>query len=76
MTTVTKRLISGKIQAANRPDFSDVVTIHEFTEAQSAGEVRIPAETPKYRYWRYFSSLAGFNNMAELLFHPPVRIVP
>ena len=71
MTTVTKRLISGKIQAANRPDFSDVVTIHEFTEAQSAGEVRIPAETPKYRYWRYFSSLAGFNNMAELLFHPP-----
>ena len=41
MTTVTKRLISGKIQAANRPDFSDVVTIHEFTEAQSAGEVRI-----------------------------------
>lgn len=35
MTTVTKRLISGKIQAANRPDFSDVVTIHEFTEAQS-----------------------------------------
>lgn len=52
---IADRMIGGKLQAANRSDFADSVTVHEISEWGWRGvEVEVPAEVGAYRYWRYW----------------------
>ncbi len=61
-----QRLIGAKIQAANRADFKDSITIHFFTNLDK--EILIGEPDNEYRYWRFISSPTGYSNMAELRF--------
>ena len=61
-----QRLIGAEIQAANRADFSDFVTIHRFDDVKK--DIRIDYPSQKFRYWRFLSAPEGFVNLAEMLF--------
>ena len=61
-----ERLIGAEIQAANRADFSDMVTIHHFDDVKK--EIRIDYGSPTFRYWRFFSAPDAFVNLAEMIF--------
>lgn len=63
------RLMRGKIQAANKPDFEDSVTISSLPEWDlTSGDIVIDADR-KYRYFRFMSSLNWDCDMAELFFY-------
>lgn len=62
-----RRLLGGKIQAANRADFADAVTIHTITDEYVPD--KIPTNCTKgYRYWRYLGADGTFGSIAELAF--------
>ena len=65
-----QRAVGGKFQGANRPDFSDSVTLHTIPNPADYSWVTITPEHPgKFQYVRYLSSPAwGRNNMAEIQF--------
>jgi hypothetical protein len=66
---ISNRLKGGKFQAANRSDFKDSITIHQIPKRMSqSGELYVPEETGKYRYWCYLSAPEMHNNMAEIYF--------
>lgn len=63
------RLMRGKIQAANKPNFEDSVTISILPEWDfTSGNIIIDADR-KYRYFRFMSSLNWDCDMAELFFY-------
>lgn len=67
----SRRMINGKIQAANRADFRDTVTFHTILE-NPMGERHVLDVNPDkkaYRYWRYLSPAGSFGNIAELEFY-------
>ncbi|GHT65344.1 hypothetical protein AGMMS50239_24890 [Bacteroidia bacterium] len=64
------RLPGGKFQAANRPDFSDAVTLYTIPGfTVQSGEVFLDTLQTPYRYWRYYSADERHNNLAELYFY-------
>ena len=63
-----RRIVGGKIQAANRADFSDSVTIYRVPEWKSAYSLKVTTDTA-WRYWRYLSAENGLCNIAELVFY-------
>lgn len=78
MYNTTKRLIGGKFQAANRPDFRDSVTVFEFPEGWNdpTGTIDLSRDTTKYRYWRFLSPPDRHNQMAEVRFYLAGDTVP
>jgi hypothetical protein len=67
---VGDRLKGGKFQVANRADFRDSITIYQIpTHTTQSGELFVPEETGKFRYWRYLSAFQQWNNMAEMYFY-------
>lgn len=62
------RAIGGRFQGANKPDFSDAVTLHTVPDAVAMQyyDIELPPQT--FRYLRYFSADSGYNNMAEIRF--------
>ncbi|MCC8146779.1 MAG: hypothetical protein LIO93_10170 [Bacteroidales bacterium] len=66
-----KRIIGGKFQAANNPEFRNAVTFHTIDKETDMRwyDVKFPASVP-YRYVRYLSGPdRGHCNMAELEFY-------
>jgi hypothetical protein len=65
-----KRILNGKLQVSNDPDFKNAVTLHTFTQESNmswgAAEV---TDTLSYRYARYLSGDSGYCNMAEVEFY-------
>lgn len=62
-----RRLLGGKVQASNRADFADAVTIYEITNEYIPD--KIPTNCDKqYRYWRYLGADGTFGSIAELAF--------
>ena len=62
-----RRILGAEIQCANRPDFSDAVTL--FTIDTTAIPYKIPLQADKpYRYWRYLSAGGTYGSIAELKF--------
>lgn len=57
----------GMFQAAQKPDFSDAVTLHTFQHLALSGTVNIQ-DTTAYRYWRYYNPNDTHCNMAEIEF--------
>ncbi|MDR2027317.1 MAG: discoidin domain-containing protein [Prevotellaceae bacterium] len=63
------RVLGAKIQAANRANFSDAVTLHTIWKyGTEAGEILLDTVKNKYRYWRYYSAPNAQGNVAELKF--------
>lgn len=73
LLNLTNRMVGGKFQAANRPDFSDTVTLHAITENHELHfQDVIPDHPGKYRYYRYLTK-SGACNIAELEFYENER---
>jgi hypothetical protein len=63
------RMLGAKIQAANRSDFSDAITLYTIWKyGTEAGEIFFDTVTTKYRYWRYYSAPKAQGNIGELIF--------
>jgi hypothetical protein len=68
--TEAHKLKGGKFQVSNRADFRDSITLYQIPDyVIQSGELHIPEETGKYRYWRYLSADEKYNNMAEMYFY-------
>ena len=68
---VGKRVIGGKIQASNQPDFKNCVTLHTIKDfGILSGEIHLESVKEQYRYWRYYSPDSAYCNMADLFFYP------
>jgi hypothetical protein len=60
----------GKFQGANRPDFSDAVTLYTIPgPAVMRWEDIYPVQNQTFKYLRYLSGEEGFNMMAEVEFY-------
>jgi hypothetical protein len=63
------QILGAEIQAANRADFSDAVTLHTIMKyGTDAGEILMDTLKTEYRYWRCYSAPDGHCSVAELNF--------
>ena len=62
-----RRLLGGKVQASNRADFADAVTVYEITNEYIPDKIRTNCDK-QYRYWRYLGADGTFGSIAELAF--------
>ncbi len=70
-------MVGGKIQGANRPDFSDAITYHTFTEEPNFKYTTITSDNQtSVKYVRYLSSDQTRGNMAELEFYTTDNNMP
>lgn len=68
--TFPTRMVGGRFQGANRPDFSDAEELHKITTAPKPGELtKVSVESGKsFRYVRYLSPDGGSGNVSEISF--------
>jgi hypothetical protein len=65
------RMLNGRIEAANREDFNDRITVYTVKEHPvCSGEIILDTLNKKYRYWRYYGDWDTHCNIAELYFFP------
>jgi hypothetical protein len=62
------RPLGSKFQAANKPDFSDSVTVHVGDKYGTESDEIIVRTKEKYRYWRHYSAPEGWGHLAEVYF--------
>ncbi len=65
------RMVGGKFQVSNTPDFSsDVITLYTITSPPPGGTftTRAVSHSGTYRYIRYYGPANGFCNVAEIEF--------
>ncbi|MBP5365639.1 MAG: hypothetical protein J6Y82_06925 [Bacteroidales bacterium] len=62
-----RRLLGGRIQAANSPTFADAADIYTITDEYIPDKIPTKVEKP-YRYWRYLGADGTFGSIAELAF--------
>lgn len=62
------RLLGGKIQCANKPDFSDAVTQYIINTTNIPDRIQLISSIKPYRYWRYFANEGTYGSIAELAF--------
>lgn len=64
------RLKGGQFQAANKPDFSDAITLFTVTEKIEPIPYNINiTDTKAYKYYRFKGPRLGYGNIAELKFY-------
>ncbi len=63
------RLIGGRFQASDRPDFSDAETVYEIKRWSILPDSAVVKATRPYRYWRYLAPDGTNGNIAELEFY-------
>jgi hypothetical protein len=67
VVNMERRLLGGRIQAANNRDFSDAVTLYTIENLEYPDLIPLSATRP-YRYWRYLSQNGSYGSIAELHF--------
>lgn len=67
VVAMRKRILGGKIQASNHPDFRNAVTLYEI-DSLSLPDKIILEGSDKYKYWRYLSPNGSYGSIAELAF--------
>ena len=63
-----RRLLGGKLQCSDTPDFKDALTLYTIKETDIPYLMELDAPRP-YRYWRYLSPNGSWGSIAELSFH-------
>lgn len=63
-----RRIMGGKIQCSNRPDFKDAETLYTIERTDIPFLIELNADRP-YRYWRYFTPDGSWGSISELSFH-------
>lgn len=72
---VGQRMAGAKIEASDRPDFSDAVPIHELRQGEQYRFIPVPAGSA-YRYWRYAAPANSYCDISELELYLPGDSVP
>lgn len=63
-----RRILGGKFQCSDRPDFKDAVTLYTIETTEIPYLIELNAGRP-YRYWRYFTPNGSWGSISELSFH-------
>lgn len=78
-TNFADRMVGGKVQVADKPDFSDAVTVATIThrpEYNKENTIFCTDTISRGRYVRYLSTDAGNGNVAELRFYDGFVTMP
>lgn len=63
-----RRLLGGKLQCSDYPDFRDAVTLYTIECTDIPHLIEMKASRP-YRYWRYMSPDGSWGSISEISFH-------
>lgn len=63
-----RRMIGGKFQCSDHPDFKDAVTLYTIEHTDIPYLVETNMSRP-YRYWRYLSPDGSWGSISEVSFH-------
>jgi hypothetical protein len=71
------KIIGGKFEAADNPDFKNSITVHEIREfAVEPKVVTVNLATKAYRYWRFYPPDSVFCYIAEICFYEQGAVNP
>lgn len=62
------RIVGGKFQCSDFPDFRDAVTLYTIDEMDIPDKIEMNADRP-YRYWRYMTPDGSWGSISELSFY-------
>lgn len=68
VVNMRRRILGGKIQCSDRPDFKDAVTLYTIKHTDIPYLIELNADRP-YRYWRYLTPNGSWGSISELSFH-------
>ena len=63
-----RRLLGGKLQCSDYPDFKDAVTLYTIEHTDIPYLIEMKASRP-YRYWRYLSPDGSWGSISEIAFY-------
>ena len=63
-----RRILGGKFQCSNYPDFRDAITLYKIEQTDIPDKIEINAGRP-YRYWRYMTPDGSWGSISELSFY-------
>lgn len=63
-----RRILGGKFQCSDYPDFRDAVTLYTIDDTKIPYLIEMKATRP-YRYWRYMTPDGSWGSISELSFH-------
>lgn len=63
-----RRLLGGKLQCSDSPDFKDALTLYTIEDTEIPYLIELDADRP-YRYWRYLTPEGSWGSISELSFH-------
>ena len=63
-----RRILGGKFQCSDYPDFRDAVTLYTIEQTEIPDKIEINSDRP-YRYWRYFTPNGSWGSISELSFY-------
>lgn len=68
VVNMRRRIIGGKFQCSDHPDFRDAVTLYTIENTDIPYLIATNVSRP-YRYWRYFSPDGSWGSISEVSFH-------
>ena len=68
VVNMRRRILGGKIQCSDRPDFKDAVTLYTIESTEMPYYIKLNAKRA-YRYWRYLPADGTYGSIAELMFY-------
>lgn len=68
VVAMRQRLVGGRIQHADQPDFSDTVTVLHIRKTSVPDKIRVDSSAGLHRYWRYIGADGSHGSIAELAF--------
>ena len=63
-----RRLLGGKIQCSDSPDFNNAVTLYTIDRTDIPYKIELNTKRP-YRYWRYLAPDGSWGSISELSFY-------
>ena len=68
VVNMRRRMLGGKFQCSDYPDFRDAVTLYTIECTDIPHLIEMKASRP-YRYWRYMSPDGSWGSISEISFH-------
>ena len=67
VVNMRNRILGGKFQCSNSPDFKDAVTLYTINRTNIPYYIEVNADSP-FRYWRYLTSNGSWGSISEIAF--------
>lgn len=68
VVNMRRRILGGKFQCSDYPDFRDAVTLYKIEKTDIPDKIEMNAGRP-YRYWRYMTPDGSWGSISELSFY-------